>query len=300
MTWERGPWFIPFRFRIIAPYNRITGVDIVQGPLMRLFHISNLEIQTAGEPTIEGVSPWKLKMGRRQARRAGPLYKFTFVGIKDPEPLRDFIMDLVRGQPSVVAVTGAESAGISSYHTNSAMVALLEEEFKPSLQYRPYFAIRTIGYTIFMWPFLFFPSAILVISFAVWVVLFVVLLTFLLLWVVLYYPSIVYHFTKTEITLRRGIWFRRTSIVSYNRITNVDIVQGPLMRLFHISNLKIQTPGSYRDYYSSLYASPNITLVGIKDPKPLQAFIMDCVRNQPSVAAVIGAETAGTLSYHTR
>jgi hypothetical protein len=36
-------------------------------------------------------------------------------------------MDFVRGQPSVAAVTGSESAGIPPTHVNPDMAALLQE-----------------------------------------------------------------------------------------------------------------------------------------------------------------------------
>ena len=42
---------------------------------------------------------------------------------------------------------------------------------------------------------------------------------------------------------KRGVIFRRTGIVPYNRITNIDIRQGPVMRALDISTLSIQTAG---------------------------------------------------------
>ena len=107
------------------------------------------------------------------------------------------------------------------------------------------------------------------------------------MWAGLYYHTVVYHLNKTEMTWKRGVWFRQTGIVPYNRITNVDIVQGPVMRLFQISNLTIQTAG-----YSGA-GMPEIALKGIEDPESLRALIMDFVRTQPSVSAVTGTETAG-------
>ena len=176
----------------------------------------------------------------------------------------------------------------------------LEEEFKPSSHYRPYLAITTIISIVLVWAFstgwMYFgnedgslPSVLpLFVS-----VLLVVVLAFSLLWVALYNESITYHLNKTEMTWKRGVWFRRTGIVPYNRITNVDIVQGPLMRLFHISNLKIQTAGASAD------GNPEISLVGIREPEPLRAVIMDFVRGHPSVAAATGAEYAGIPPNYT-
>jgi membrane protein YdbS with pleckstrin-like domain len=170
-----------------------------------------------------------------------------------------------------------------------------EEDFKPSLQYKPYLAITAVASIIFIWVccagWVFLidegDSLFSLISLAV-VVLFVVALVFSLTWVVLYYQSVVYHLNKTEMTWRRGVWFRTTGIVPYNRITNVDIVQGPLMRLFHISDLKIQTAGS-----SAPDGKSEIALIGIEDPEPLRALIMDFVRGHPSAAAATGAESTG-------
>ena len=284
ITWQIG---ICFKKTAIVPYDRITNVDIVQGPIMFLFHISNLEIQTTDSllPVI------------------------TLVGIKEPEPLCAFFMDLVRSQPSVVAVIGTESAGTSFYHTNSDMTALFED-FKPPLQYRSYLAIKTMGSIIFLWLFLMWTvvvrfgddlSGVIFVG-MVFSVIFLPFLVFTSLWVVLYYPSITYHLTKTEMIWKRGVWIKRTSIVPYNTITDVDIVQDPIMRLFHISDLKIQTAGSARASHwrpgqvklENMFVGhlgisllPEITLVGIKDPEPLRTFIMKLVRSQPSVAAAM-------------
>ena len=94
----------------------------------------------------------------------------------------------------------------------------------------------------------------------------------------LYYRSITYRLTITEITWQRGVWFRQTGIVPYNRITNVDIAQGPLMRSFAFSSLHIQTAG-----YSG-QARAEIVLNGIEDAGALQEKIMGFVRSARPVA----------------
>jgi len=223
---------------------------------MCVFHISNLEIQTTvplPRSFSSRVTSYHYSINRKK-NTGSPV--ITLVGIKDPEPLRALIMDLAQGQPSVVAVTGTESTA-SSYHTNSGMAAL-GEGFKPSLQYRPYLAIITIGLIVFVWLLLSFPLILFCIAaerssllyssiLSVLLVLLFVTLAFSLLWVVLYSKSIIYHLNKTEITCKRGVFLKRRSIVPYNKITNVDIVQGSLMRLFHISDLEIRTIDSSAD-----------------------------------------------------
>jgi len=68
-------------------------------------------------------------------------------------------------------------------------------------------------------------------------------LGFVLYWLPRYYESIRYVLEKDEIVWKRGVWFKRTGIVPYNRITNIDIVQGPIYRHYGIATLKIQTAG---------------------------------------------------------
>lgn len=40
------------------PYNRVQHVDIEQGPVLRLFHLSSISISVAaGQQRIEGIDP---------------------------------------------------------------------------------------------------------------------------------------------------------------------------------------------------------------------------------------------------
>lgn len=103
-------------------------------------------------------------------------------------------------------------------------------------------------------------------------------------WIPLYYATVVYRLTNDEITWRRGVWFRRTGIVPYSRITNVDIVQGPVMRRFGISSLKIQTAG-----YSA-QAQSELSLEGIEEPEELREVIMGFVRGTKAAGDATGAE----------
>lgn len=114
---------------------------------------------------------------------------------------------------------------------------------------------------------------------------FILILVGVLIWVPLYYKSIVYHLNDTEMSWKRGVWFKKTGIVPYNRITNVDISQGPVMRLFKISNLQIQTAGN-----SGGKAGSEISIIGVEDAEPLRAFIMDFVRGTAPVTAVTGGD----------
>ena len=122
------------------------------------------------------------------------------------------------------------------------------EEFKPSPRmktlYYLYFILAVI-LGILTW---FIPLILLV---PLEVVLFIsmIILPILIIiayWIPKYYNSIIYKFTENEIIGKRGVWFKRTGIVPYHRITNIDVVQGPIARKFGLASLRIQTAGYSR------------------------------------------------------
>ncbi len=162
------------------------------------------------------------------------------------------------------------------------------EDFGPEPAYRTYLSVVTPLVVLFILLFIIFPLAMFgVYGLAAGFIIFIAAGGFALLWARLYFDTVVYNLNETEIAWRRGVWFRQTGIVPYNRITNVDILQGPVMRFFGISDLRIQTAG-----YSAK-ATAEIRLNGIADPAPLRDMIMGYVRERPPVAAVTGgAESA--------
>jgi membrane protein YdbS with pleckstrin-like domain len=92
-------------------------------------------------------------------------------------------------------------------------------------------------------------------------------------WAGLYYRSMWYELREDEMSWKRGIWFRKTGIVPYNRITNLDIRQGPVMRALQISTLSIQTAG-----YSG-QAVPEIRIEAIVHAEELRELIRSMVRS---------------------
>lgn len=106
------------------------------------------------------------------------------------------------------------------------------------------------------------------------IVLFALIPIFLIfvLWTSLYYRSMSYELHKDEMRWRRGVWFRTTGIVPYNRITNLDIRQGPVMRWLGISSISIQTAG-----YSG-QAVPEIRIEAIEQAEELRELIRSLVR----------------------
>jgi uncharacterized protein len=104
----------------------------------------------------------------------------------------------------------------------------------------------------------------------------VLLYALLWYWVGLFYDSMWYELRDDEINWKRGVWFRTTGIIAYNRITNLDVRQGPFMRFLGISNLSIQTAG-----YSG-QAMPEILIEAIEHAEELRELIRSMVRGAPA------------------
>jgi uncharacterized protein len=91
-------------------------------------------------------------------------------------------------------------------------------------------------------------------------------------WVELYYKSVWYELREDEMSWKRGVWFQTTGIVPHNRITNLDVKQGPVMRALGISTLAIQTAG-----YSGQVV-PEIRIEGMEHAEELRDLIRSLVR----------------------
>lgn len=111
---------------------------------------------------------------------------------------------------------------------------------------------------------------------------------FTALWIPRYCSSLSYLFTKDEIIAERGVWWKRKSVVPYNRITNIDVVQGPLSRRFGLGNVKVQTAG-----YSGTSGAGKIgelSILGVKNFEEIRNFITNLVKGIKPVAVEAEAE----------
>jgi membrane protein YdbS with pleckstrin-like domain len=109
-------------------------------------------------------------------------------------------------------------------------------------------------------------------------------------WIRLYYLSMWYELRDDEMSWKRGVWFRRTGIVPYNRITNLDVIQGPVMRMLGISTLSIQTAG-----YSG-QAVPEIRIEAIEHAEELRELIRTLVRQSGILDNGTGGTSSSTVS----
>jgi membrane protein YdbS with pleckstrin-like domain len=148
--------------------------------------------------------------------------------------------------------------------------------FKPSPSLVTWFRVDFILFIFLILVTTYAPVAVfgeLPLSVHAWILVGFVIGTILFFaWAGLYYESMWYELREDEMSWKRGIWFRKTGIVPYNRITNLDIRQGPVMRALHIYTLSIQTAG-----YSG-QAVPEIRIEAIVHAEELRELIRSMVR----------------------
>lgn len=160
---------------------------------------------------------------------------------------------------------------------------LEDGKFTPAPQFkRLYYTYFVLVMVIFVLPW-YIPLQILApfAGFMVFGFFLLPILVFFSYWIPTYYETIIYQFTDTEMEWRRGVWFKQTGIVPYNRITNVDISQGPIARSLGIASLNIHTAG-----YSVAGAggAAELKIVGAERFEELRDIIMGFVRSKKPMA----------------
>jgi len=157
---------------------------------------------------------------------------------------------------------------------------LLNTPFKPSPSMKTWYRVGIAFVIIVILLFSYVPAVLfsdMPIVFSVIILAGTVILFALLwYWVGLYYVSMWYELRDDEINWKRGVWFRTTGIVPYNRITNLDVRQGPFMRYLGISNLALQTAG-----YSG-QAVPEIVIEAIDHAEELREQMRSMIRGSPA------------------
>lgn len=61
---------------------------------------------------------------------------------------------------------------------------------------------------------------------------------------ILSYENYKYELQKDRIYIEKGVIWKKYISIPYERVQNVDILRGPLARMFGLSDLQIQTAGS--------------------------------------------------------
>jgi len=122
------------------------------------------------------------------------------------------------------------------------------------------------------------------------VVLFVMVAPDIVAYVAIYlrYDTTWYVLSDRSMRLRRGVWIIREATITFENVQNVSIRQGPIQRIFGISNLVVETAGGGGErrahgHHHAQPASMHAGLIeGIDNPAELRELIMQRVRASKS------------------
>jgi len=91
--------------------------------------------------------------------------------------------------------------------------------------------------------------------------------------------------------VHKGVWWKKKGYVPYNRITNVNIVQGPISRRFQLGIVLIQTAGfSGAAGSAGGFRPAEAVIFGVKNFEEIKDKVMNFVRRIRPVAVEARAE----------
>lgn len=110
--------------------------------------------------------------------------------------------------------------------------------------------------------------------FGLCVVGWLILMVPILLWIPAFYRSLEYVVDSDSVKMKKGVFWRKRVTVPYPKITNVDVTQGPVQRMFNIGTVHVQTAGAG----GAQGAQAELGLLGVRDLDGLKDTIMERVR----------------------
>lgn len=112
----------------------------------------------------------------------------------------------------------------------------------------------------------------------------------ILYWIPKFHSSISYVLEDDKITVTKGVWWKNKSFVPYNRITNINVYQGPISRRFGLGKISIQTAG-FSGTSSSGARVAEASIFGVKNFEEIRGIIVKFVRGMKPEAVEAEAET---------
>ena len=117
-----------------------------------------------------------------------------------------------------------------------------------------------------------------------------VIVAFAAFWIPKFHSSLSYLLTESEITIEKGVWWKRKSLVPYNRVTNIDVVQGPLSRRLGLGKVSVQTAGFSAGGGGGSAKVAEAVILGTKNFEEVKDFIIARVKRLRPMAVEAEAE----------
>ena len=109
-------------------------------------------------------------------------------------------------------------------------------------------------------------------------------------WIPKFLSTIRYTLGTDRVVYEGGVWWKRKSFVPYNRVTNIDVIQGPLSRHFGLGRVSVQTAG-YSGTSGSGPRFAELSIFGVKDFDTIKDDIIGMIVKFRPMAVEAAAET---------
>lgn len=123
------------------------------------------------------------------------------------------------------------------------------------------------------------------IFFGIILAVFTVFMVLLRKWIPAFFGSLVYSIDDDSVKMNCGVFWKKRVTVPFRKITNVDISQGPLERMYNMGTIDVQTAGAG----GAPGAQAELRFSGIRDLDDLKERIMDGMRGHIAAPSVISA-----------
>ena len=123
--------------------------------------------------------------------------------------------------------------------------------------------------------------------FGLWLLGWLVLMVPIGPWISAFHRSLEYVIDADYVRGKKGVFWKQDVTVPYAKVTNVDVTQGPVQRMFGIGEIHIQTAGAG----GAQGARPELSIVGVRELDGLKAAIMERVKGDAPSKTTEGNET---------
>ena len=125
---------------------------------------------------------------------------------------------------------------------------------------------------------IFIPENEAKIVFSIFLSVFWLVMLCIALWIPAYFKTLEYFIDYEAVKMNRGVFWKRRVTVPYNKITNVDVSQGPLERMYNVGKIHVQTAGAG----GAQGAQAELRMNGVRELERLKDIIMDGVKGYQS------------------
>ena len=116
------------------------------------------------------------------------------------------------------------------------------------------------------------------IIFSILLSIFLLVMVLWAFWIPAYFKTLEYSIDIEAIKMNRGVFWKRRVTVPYHKITNVDVSQGPLERMYNVGKIHVQTAGAG----GAQGAQAELRMNGVRELERLKDIIMDGVKGYQS------------------